>query len=535
MELKENENQYDFGEGFEDFMQSEEYQSAVKEAENPTGNYTMDFYNSDLLGGHSFGSSGVGTMFETAYNDYMNRTQYSDSGSTDNTYDTAGPVVSGEPNYGEMNIMDLFGLLAGDPKLAENTEVASRLKKIGVTDDELAKYKEEYKLDTGTDYVSDPDDITAKTVTSPTPKEAVTGVAQETDLVDQPEAAKTTAEKSLQQIKEEADALQAAKLELSDIDPRATIQGQLAGLMKQFEGGAVPVWAQGALRTANALMAQRGMSSSAIAAEAITNALMQSTIDVAEQDASFYQTVTLENLSNEQAVEIEKFNARVNSIFNDTAAENTARNLNMQEENAMIRFFTDLSQQVAIQNTKEVNAMEQFNATAKNQMAQFFEELGVTVDTFNADAVNDMSRFNSEQATIVAQFNAEIDNQRQQYNINNQLEIDAFNINWRRDVNTANTSAENAAMQVDAQNLLDIQMTSLNNLWQHFDTVLNYAFQSEESERDRAFQIALTQMTNELKAKLQEDSDLMDLLGLGVESAVTLLASESGSKWLGIG
>ena len=443
-----------------------------------------------------------------------------------------GNVVTGEPDYGEINIGDFFGLLASDPKLAENTEIQSKLKEIGITDDQLAKYKEEYKLKTDETYVSDPDDVSTKTVGASTAKDAVTGVAQTTDLVDQPDLAKTTAEKSLQQIKEEADALQAAKLELGEIDPRATVQGQLAGLMKQFEGEKVPVWAQGAMRTANALMAKRGISGSSMAAEAITNALMQSSIEVASQDASFYQTVTLENLSNEQQAEMEKFNSRVSAIFNDQAAENTARNLNMQEENAMVRFFTDLSQQVAVQNTKEINAMEQFNATAKNQMMQFFEELDVTIETFNADAINDMAQFNSEQVTLVNQFNAEMENQRQQYNINNQLEIDAFNINWRRDVNTANTSAENAAIQVDAQNLLDIQMTSLNNLWQHFDTVLNYAFQSTESEKDRAFQIALTQMTSELKAKLQEDSDLMDLLGIGISSGVELLASNSGSSWL---
>lgn len=463
-----------------------------------------------------------------------NTTTTEDSTKTYSAGET-GPVVSGEPQYGEVNIMDFLGLLASDPKLAENTEIQSKLKEIGITEDQLAQYKEDYKLKTDIDYVSDPEDISAETVGSVTPKDAVTGVAQTTDLVDQPDVAKTTAEKSLQQIKEEADALQAAKLELGDIDPRATVQGQLAGLMKQFEEGKTPVWAQGAMRTATALMAQRGISGSSMAAEAITNALMQSSIDVAQQDASFYQTVTLENLSNEQQAEMEKFNSRVSAIFNDQAAENTSRNLNMQEENAMIRFFTDLSQQVAVQNTKEINAMTQFNATAQNQMAQFFEELGVTVDTFNADAINDMAQFNSEQLNIVNQFNAEMENQRQQYNINNQLEIDAFNINWRRDVNTANTSAENAAMQVDAQNLLDIQMTSLNNLWQHFDTVLNYAFQAEQSDKDRAFQIALTQLTSELKAKLQEDSDLMDLLGVGVSSAVELLASDSGSKWLGIG
>ena len=175
--------------------------------------------------------------------------------------------------------------------------------------------------------------------------------------------------------------------------------------------------------------------------------------------------------------------------------------------------------------------MEQFNATAENQMTQFFEELDLTAETFNADAINDLAKFDSEQVSIVRQFNAEIENQRQQFNAKNQLAIDASNVNWRRDVNTANTANTNAAIQIDTQNLLDIQMTALNNIWQHYDTLLNYTFQAEENERDRNFQLMLTTMTNELQQKVQEDSDIMDLIGIGVGSAARIVASPSGSDW----
>jgi len=450
---------------------------------------------------------------------------------------TSGNIVVGTPQVGEVNILDFMGLRAAQPTLTEGTKLTGQIneidsEKVGTLLSDISA-EDSTKLSTGGNYVTEPEGITAKQVTAPTAKDAVTGVAQQTDLVNQPDVAKTTAVKSLEQVTSASDALVAARQDLNEIDPRATVVGQMAMLQEHFANERTPVWAQGAMRQVNSLMAQRGLGSSTIAAEAITNALMQSALPIAQQDASFYQNVTIQNLSNEQQVRMEKFNSQVAAIFNDQAAENTARNLNMQAENQMTQFFTELSQNVALANTSQVNAMEQFNATAQNQMTQFYEELGLTAETFNAEQINEMAQFDAEQLRIVQQFNAELDNQREQYNINNQLNIDANNVQWRRDANTANTSAKNAALQFDATNLLDIQNTALSNIWNHFDTVLNYAFQSEENEKDRAAQLMLTNLSADLKAAMQQDSDLMDLFGIAMGSAVKIGTSKVGIDWVG--
>lgn len=99
-------------------------------------------------------------------------------------------------------------------------------------------------------------------------------------------------------------------------------------------------------------------------------------------------------------------------------------------------------------------------------------------------------------------------------------------------MNTANTATTNAALQFDAQNLLGIQQTALNNIWQHYDTLLNYTFQTEENERDRAFQVMLTTLTADMKASMQEDSDLMDLFGIAIGGAARIASSESARNWL---
>jgi len=425
-------------------------------------------------------------------------------GTTDTGEDTTGPresssgnIVPGIPQVGEVNVMDYMGLQAGDPTLPTGTKLETQLEELDAeaVGTELGDIStaDKTKLDTETDAIlsseiekvgstvegtytvpgqvtiPSSEDITTDIITEKEFKEAgvpsqfvdpVTG-----ELNTDENLAKMTAEKSYTDIDEEATAFTAAKQELAEVNPLATVTGQLAILQEQFADGEVPVWAQGAFRQVNALMAQRGIGGSTMAAEAITNALMQSAIPIAQQDASFYQNVTLQNLSNEQQAEMAKFNARTSAIFNDQAALNAARSLNTQSENELTQFFANLATQVSTSNAQMSNSMEQFNATAENQMTQFFEELELTAETFNADAVNELSQFDAEQANIIAQFNANMKDQRERFNVQNQLAIDASNVQWRRDVNTQNTAATNAALQFDAQNLLAVQQTALALLY----------------------------------------------------------------------
>jgi hypothetical protein len=78
------------------------------------------------------------------------------------------------------------------------------------------------------------------------------------------------------------------------------VQDQLSGLMNQFVGGATPAWASGAIRTANATMAARGLSASSIAGQAIVQAAMESAMPIAMADAQTVAKFESQNLSNRQ-------------------------------------------------------------------------------------------------------------------------------------------------------------------------------------------------------------------------------------------
>ena len=74
----------------------------------------------------------------------------------------------------------------------------------------------------------------------------------------------------------------------------ATVKGQLESLQTEVQtalssGNPLPVWARGAAKATEAAMANRGLSASSMAAEALAEGIMQSAIPIAAQDAATYK------------------------------------------------------------------------------------------------------------------------------------------------------------------------------------------------------------------------------------------------------
>ena len=78
---------------------------------------------------------------------------------------------------------------------------------------------------------------------------------------------------------------------------KATVAGQLEGLMAQFDDGARPPWAAGAIRAAEQQMLARGMGASSMAGQAILQAAMESALPIAQMDAQTQASFEQANLS----------------------------------------------------------------------------------------------------------------------------------------------------------------------------------------------------------------------------------------------
>ena len=299
----------------------------------------------------------------------------------------------------------------------------------------------------------------------------------------------------------------------------ATVRGQLEGLQQEVEtalqsGNPLPVWARGAAKATNAALANRGLSASSMAAEALAEGIMNAAIPIAKADADTYKQMIFQNLSNNQQAAITNAQAYLKL---DLANLSNQQQANLQNINTRQNFI--LSDQAA------ANAAFQFNATSQNQVNQFYDKLSTTVADQNAARVDAMKKFaeaerakvnalnaqntiavneaNAKREDTINRFNAQLENQRQQFNVQNQREIDQSNVVWRRSINTANTAAVNAANQVNAQNLLNLSNFGLSALWQQWRDEASWVNTSSENIQNRNHNLAMAALERSTAVDLQ--------------------------------
>lgn len=298
-----------------------------------------------------------------------------------------------------------------------------------------------------------------------------------------------------------------ASLDPNDVDPKATVKGQLQELQSEFQDAdgnpKIPIWAQSTARSVGRVVAFSGMSGSAATA-AMANAIMESSIPVAQQDAQFFQTLTLQNLSNEQASTINRANVLANMTLANQDARTAAAIQNSQAFLAMDMKNLDNKQQAAVINNqnrinsiledaKQVNTQRMFTAQSQNEMDMYYDNLNASIQQFNASQVNGMSQFNASQTNGMKQFNAELENNREQFYQNMQYQIDTANAKWRQTVTLQEDQQAFEAAATDVKNSIGITTEQLNQLWDRSDSLLQFAWQSSENEADRKANMAVAQ------------------------------------------
>ena len=179
-------------------------------------------------------------------------------------------------------------------------------------------------------------------------------------------------------------------------------------------------------------------------------------------NAQSFLQMDMQNLNNEQQTSVFKAQSVVNSLLSDTAAENAAK---------------------------------QFNATSENQTNQFFASIASTVAQFNVDQKNAMQRFNAGEVNTIAQFNSTLQNQREQFNASNSLIIEQANAQWMQTITTTNNAAINASNRDAAIAANSLTSTAYNNLLQQERDIMNYAFQTANSNAERNTALALANIS----------------------------------------
>ena len=296
----------------------------------------------------------------------------------------------------------------------------------------------------------------------------------------------------------------------------ASVQDEMASLMEDFEGGATPAWAAGAMRGATAAMAARGLSSSSMAGMAIIQAAMESALPIAQMDASNKQEVAMEsarqragflNMEFTQEFQAKVQNAaKISEIANmnftaqqQVALENAkmAQTMNLANlSNRQAKVMADAAamtgmdmanlnnrQQAQLQNAQAFLQMDMTNLSNEQQMSMFKAQERVNSILSDTAAANAAKQFNATSENQTNQFFATLATQVSQFNSEQKNAMSRFNAGETNALARFNADQENARDQFNATNHLVVAQA--NAQWaQSVTTAENAA--NNQANRDAA-------------------------------------------------
>ncbi len=342
---------------------------------------------------------------------------------------------------------------------------------------------------------------------------------------------------------------------------QATVQGQLDGLMQDFDGGKTPAWAAGAMRAATSAMAARGLGASSLAGQAVVQAAMESALPIAQADAATQSRFESQNLSNRQQRAMLAAEQRAQFIGQEFNQQFQARVQNSAKISDVANMNFTAEQQVALENARASNTMNLANlsnsqalvmaeAAALSQMdmsnlsnrqqaavknAQSFLETDFRnmdrqqqIDTFKTQqkvaalftdqaATNAEKQFNASSKNQVDQFFSGLESQTNQFNAAQKNAMEEFNINSDNASKRFNKEVENQRDQFNAKNSLLVAQA--NAKWRQDIATTNSA---AENEANMAYAKTINNMTSKnIDAVWQRERDLMSYNFTSEENAKT--------------
>ena len=234
---------------------------------------------------------------------------------------------------------------------------------------------------------------------------------------------------------------------------QATVAGQLETLMQQFQGGATPPWAAGAMRNAMATLSARGLGASSMAGQAVIQATMEAALPIAQADANVMASFEAQNLSNRQQRAMLAAQQRAQFIGQEFDQAFQARVANAARIGDIANMNFTAEQQIALENSRIANTVNMQNLN--NRQALVMAEAAALANM-------DMANLNNRQQAAVQ--NAQSFLQMDMANLSNQQQTDLFKAQQRVQSLFTDQAAQNAAAQFNAtsQNQVDQFFSSLS-------------------------------------------------------------------------
>ena len=258
----------------------------------------------------------------------------------------------------------------------------------------------------------------------------------------------------------------------------ALVSNQIDSLLSGIEEGEIPVWAKPAVASVERILAERGMSASTVARDALLNTIIQAAMPIAQSNAQAIQA----SVSQQKTIEAQEAEANAQRL-QQTALTNAQNVFQLN----LAQFSAD--QQTALSNSKflqtvgltEANNRQQaiiqdavlmsqanlaeadFNQRAQIQNAQAF--LQMDMQNLNNEQQSNVLRAQQTQQRLLSnqaaqnaarQFNAASENQTNQFMAGLEAQTQQFNAQQMNAMNQFNATQANAAAARDAQRQADL-------------------------------------------------------------------------------
>ena len=315
---------------------------------------------------------------------------------------------------------------------------------------------------------------------------------------------------------------------IAALPTEALVSSQIESLLGGMEDGEVPMWAKPAVDSVNAMLAQRGMSASTVGRDSLFNAIIQSSLPIAQSNAQALQARAAQNLSNEQQANLQQATQQQQLRLQNLANRQTAESQTAQFAQQMGVMQSQFRQDAVMTTAQQQQQTRMANLQNQQQAA--------VLNAQNQQAINSQNLGNEQQVNLAElQIEAQVEganqaaeNQERLTEMQVAADFLAKNAAFKQDMERANLSNEqqirlanlSALNQASSENLNAAQQTELANL--------NKQMQLNIRNAELAQQMGLAQLNVDQQRAMQNASIVanMDMANFNAEQQVELANSK---------
>ena len=311
---------------------------------------------------------------------------------------------------------------------------------------------------------------------------------------------------------------------VASLPKAALVSSQMESLLAGMEDGKIPTWARAAVAGVEQRLAERGLEASTIGREALFNAIIQSTIPIAQSNATALQQRASQNLSSEQQALLQDRQLAADFLSKNAAFKQQMELANLSNDQQMRLANLTALNQAGSENLSAAQQTELANLNAQMQtnllQSKLAQEMGIAqlnvdqqraIQNASMVANVDMTKFTTEQqvelanskfmqSMTMASFNAE-----QQSAIQNATTLASMDL--------AAADQRTKLAITNAQNFLQMDMANLSNTQQAL--IMDQQLAQQRLLSDQSFENAARQFNATSENQTQQ---FMESLAVQIEN-----------------